>query len=48
MPYVLLVDAKGVVMKVHTGYNPGDEIQLESEIREVLDLPNPKLETPVK
>ena len=48
MPYVLLVDSKGFVVKVHTGYNPGDEVQLESEIREVLAIPDPKLEIPVK
>ena len=38
MPYVLLVDASGVVVKSHTSYNPGDEVQLEKEIREVLSL----------
>ena len=38
MPYVLLVDEKGIVIKKHTSYNPGDEVQLEKEIREILAI----------
>ncbi len=38
MPYTLLVDKDGNVVAKHMGYNPGDEINLEKEIREMLGL----------
>jgi thiol-disulfide isomerase/thioredoxin len=38
MPYILIVDSKGTILKRHVGYNPGDEIGLEKEIVEILGL----------
>ena len=35
-PYLILVDKDGNIVSKHTGYNPGDEIKLEKEIKELL------------
>jgi len=36
MPLILLVNKDGSIYKRHTGYNPGDEIGLEKEIKELI------------
>lgn len=36
MPLLLLVNKDGSIYKRHTGYNPGDEIALEKEIKELI------------
>ncbi|MAJ44887.1 MAG: hypothetical protein CMF96_09130 [Candidatus Marinimicrobia bacterium] len=36
MPLLLLVNKDGSIFKRHTGYNPGDEISLEKEIKELI------------
>ncbi|MED5474699.1 MAG: TlpA disulfide reductase family protein [Candidatus Neomarinimicrobiota bacterium] len=36
MPLLLLVNKDGSIFKRHTGYNPGDEIALEEEIKELI------------
>jgi peroxiredoxin len=36
LPYNVLVDRSGAVAKVHSGYNPGDEVTLKAEIIELL------------
>jgi len=36
MPLLLLVNKDGSIFKRHTGYNPGDEIALEKEIKELI------------
>ena len=38
MPYTLMVDTTGIIKKKHTGYNLGDEIKIEREIRLILGL----------
>ena len=38
MPYTLMVDTSGFIKNKHTGYNLGDEIKIEEEIRKILDL----------
>ena len=38
MPYVIMVNSDGEIVKRHIGYNPGDEIELEKEIIELLGL----------
>jgi len=35
VPYTLLLDAKGTVVFEHTGYAPGDELELEDRIKEL-------------
>jgi cytochrome c biogenesis protein CcmG, thiol:disulfide interchange protein DsbE len=35
VPYTILVDAKGIVVYEHTGYVPGDEIELEEKLKEL-------------
>ena len=39
MPLVVIVDTDGTIEKRHIGYNPGDEVQLEEEIVEIMNLP---------
>ncbi len=39
MPYILIVNTDGNIINRHVGYNPGDEIELEKEIIEILGLP---------
>ena len=34
MPLLLLINKDGSIFKRHTGYNPGDEIAIEEEIKE--------------
>lgn len=36
LPYNVLIDKTGAVAKVHSGYNPGDEVTLKAEIIELL------------
>ncbi|MBC8377399.1 MAG: TlpA family protein disulfide reductase [FCB group bacterium] len=36
MPFSILVDAQGKILWEHTGYLPGDEAQMESEIKKAL------------
>jgi len=36
MPFLLLIDQEGNIIKSHIGYNPGDEIALEQEIQEII------------
>ena len=38
MPYTLLVDKEGTIINKHTGYNLGDEINLEKEIKHILGI----------
>jgi len=38
MPYTLMVDTSGLILNKHTGYNLGDEIKIEEEIRKILGL----------
>ena len=38
MPLVVIVNMDGTIEKRHIGYNPGDEVQLENEIVEVIQL----------
>ena len=47
MPLILLVNKDGSIYKRHTGYNPGDEIGLEDEIKELIvhNLPETTFET---
>ena len=36
MPLLLLINKDGSIFKRHTGYNPGDEIAIEEEIKELI------------
>ena len=38
MPFSILVDAQGKILWEHTGYLPGDETQMENEIKKALAL----------
>ena len=38
-PTSFLIDREGRVMRVHVGFEAGDEKELESQIRELLSLP---------
>ena len=49
MPLVIIADSTGDIINRHIGYNPGDEIELESEIVDILGLnkrSNEDLENP--
>ena len=50
MPYLLLVNKDGSIFKRHVGFNPGDEVNLESEIIEMIsfNFPNRKDSTKVQ
>lgn len=37
LPYTVIIDGTGKIRHVHTGYNPGDEVKLEAEIKAILD-----------
>tara|TARA_Y100000996_G_C22553225_1_gene654538 strand:+ start:1222 stop:1782 length:561 start_codon:yes stop_codon:yes gene_type:complete len=37
-PYTVLVDHEGNIIKKHSGYNPGDEVKLEKEIKDMISL----------
>ena len=39
-PYTVLVDHEGNIIKKHSGYNPGDEVKLEKEIKDMISLFN--------
>ena len=39
-PYTVLVDHEGNIIKKHSGYNPGDEVKLEKEIKDMISLLN--------
>ena len=36
MPFVVIADTSGKIISRHVGYNPGDEIALEKEIKELI------------
>ena len=36
MPFLILVNSDGTIYERHVGYNPGDEIALEKEIKELI------------
>jgi hypothetical protein len=36
MPFSILVDTQGKIIWEHTGYVPGDEKQMESEIQKAI------------
>lgn len=38
LPYTLIVDRQGRIVHVRTGYNAGDEVELEAKVREHLGL----------
>ena len=45
MPFVIITDSTGGIINRHVGYNPGDEKQLEKEIRNLLAIPEIKADT---
>jgi len=45
MPFVLIADSTGEIIKRHVGYNPGDEKELEKEILHLLAVPEIKADT---
>jgi len=42
MPYLLLVNKDGSIFKRHVGFNPGEEVALEVEIKEMIALNFPE------
>jgi peroxiredoxin len=40
-PLSVLIDKQGRVVKVHEGYNPGDEVAIADEVAKVLDQSSP-------
>ena len=36
LPYLVVIDQLGQIAKIHTGYNPGDEVHLRAEIEDLL------------
>ena len=38
MPFVVIADSTGEIVNRHVGYNPGDEKELEKEIRHLLNV----------
>ena len=54
MPFVIIADSTGEIIKRHVGYNPGDEKELEKEILHLLaeqqppsDTLQPELKAPI-
>ena len=45
MPFVIIADSTGEIIKRHVGYNPGDEKKLEKEILHLLETPTIKADT---
>ena len=46
MPYLIIIDQEGNIVKSHIGYNPGDEVDLEKTIQKIVNyLPNDSLKT---
>ena len=45
MPFVIIADSTGKIIKRHVGYNPGDEKELEKEILHLLAVPEIKTDT---
>ena len=39
MPFVIITDSTGEIISRHVGYNPGDEKELEKEIKHLLGIP---------
>ena len=39
IPYVVVIDGEGMIRYRHTGYRPGDELELEKVVRELLGEP---------
>ena len=37
LPYTVIIDQTGKIRHVHTGYNPGDEKKLKTEIQDILN-----------
>ncbi|MEZ4921232.1 MAG: hypothetical protein R2792_19175 [Saprospiraceae bacterium] len=35
VPYTMLLDAEGNIVFEHTGYAPGDELELEEKLKEL-------------
>jgi thiol-disulfide isomerase/thioredoxin len=48
MPYLLLVNKDGSIFKRHVGFNPGDEVNLESEIIEMISFNFPNRKDSIK
>jgi peroxiredoxin len=38
VPYAVLLDREGRISKIHSGYNPGDENVIETEVKELLGV----------
>jgi peroxiredoxin len=38
-PLAVLIDKSGKVVKIHEGYNPGDEVTLAADVANILDQP---------
>ena len=45
MPFVIIADSTGEIIKRHVGYNPGDEKELEKEILHLLAKQQSPLDT---
>ena len=45
MPFVIIADSTGEIIKRHVGYNPGDEKELEKEILHLLAEQQPPSDT---
>ena len=45
MPFVIIADSTGAIIKRHMGYNPGDEKELEKEILHLLADQQPAKDT---
>ena len=48
MPYLLLVNRDGSIFKRHVGFNPGEEVALEVEIKEMIALNFPERANAIK
>ena len=45
MPFVIIADSTGKIIKRHVGYNPGDEKELEKDILHLLAIQQSPLDT---
>lgn len=41
LPYTVIIGRDGQIAKVHSGYNPGDEVGVRAEVEELLAKPIP-------
>ncbi len=48
LPYTVLIDKEGKIVKVHMGYNPGDEARMEREVCEMLGLEGDACKAPAE